>query len=486
MSHLPISLPGFEIEEVACGQNTLTITARAITPTARCPSCGHIATRIHSYYLRSPYDLPSSGLSVHLNLRVRRFRCQHEDCPRQTFAERLPELVAVSAQRTVRLTRLLHAFSLALSGEAGARLLADVGVLSSADTLLRLVKGSPLPMAETPDAIGVDDFALRRGQIYGTIIVDLSTHRPIALLPERTAETLSQWLVEHPGVKFISRDRSSEYMRGAAEGAPQAQQVLDRWHVLKNVREVVQRIVSRNHAALKQRQKDAGIIVRARYKKKRSSSEIAASQVARLRHQAWYEEVVELYRQGKSIAAIAQHLRMSPTTVRKFVYAGAFPERSAHRSRRIVRLEPYLPYSEQRVQQGCENASLLWQEICQQGFTHGYKMVNTWLREYLGKPGRNSSQQEIAKRQAFFDAVQVEQGVVFPTEEMAPGTASQGKSLPMVVEPLESPRHLTWLLLRDPESLNEQEQQKLTFIREVEALNTTYRLIQRFFRMVRN
>ena len=113
-------------------------------------------------------------------------------------------------------------------------------------------------------------------------------------------------------------------------------------------------------------------------------------------------------------------------------------------------------------------------------------MVNTWLREYLGKPGRNSSQQEIAKRQAFFDAVQVEQGVVFPTEEMAPGTASQGKSLPMVVEPLESPRHLTWLLLRDPESLNEQEQQKLTFIREVEALNTTYRLIQRFFRMVRN
>ncbi len=154
-----------------------------------------------------------------------------------------------------------------------------------------------------------------------------------------------------------------------------------------------------------------------------------------MRRQAWYEEVVDLYRQGKSIAAIAQHLQMSPTTVRKFVYAGAFPERSAHRSRRIVRLEPYLPYLEQRVQQGCENASLLWQEICQLGFTHGYKVVNTWLREYLGKPGRNSSEQEIAKRQAFFDAVQVEQGVVCPTEELAPGTASQGESSPMVVEP---------------------------------------------------
>ncbi|GHO98725.1 transposase [Reticulibacter mediterranei] len=433
--------------------------------------------------MRSPYDLPSSGLSVHLQLSVRRFRCQNEDCPRQTFVERLPELVAVSAQRTVRLTRLLYAFSLALSGEAGARLLLDAGILTSPDTLLRLVKGGQLPITKTPKAIGVDDFALRRGQTYGTIIVDLSTHRPIDLLPERTAETLSQWLVEHPGIEFISRDRSSEYMRGATEGAPQAQQVLDRWHVLKNVREVVQRIVNRNHASLKQRQKDAGVIVRARYKKKRSSSEIAASQVARLRRQAWYEEVVELYRQGNSIAAIAQQLQMSPTTVRKFVYAGAFPERSAHRSRRIVRLEPYLPYLEQRVQEGCENASLLWQEICQQGFTHGYKVVNTWLREYLEKPGRNSSQQEIAKRQAFFDVVQAEQGVVFSTEEMM--ETAQGESLSLVVEPLESPRHLTWLLLRDPGSLNVQEQQKLAFLREVEALNTTYELVQRFFEMVR-
>ncbi|WP_444544570.1 ISL3 family transposase [Reticulibacter mediterranei] len=461
----------------------LTITAVSTSQTAICPSCGKTSKRLHSSYMRSPYDLPSSGLSVHLQLSVRRFRCQNEDCPRQTFVERLPELVAVSAQRTVRLTRLLYAFSLALSGEAGARLLLDAGILTSPDTLLRLVKGGQLPITKTPKAIGVDDFALRRGQTYGTIIVDLSTHRPIDLLPERTAETLSQWLVEHPGIEFISRDRSSEYMRGATEGAPQAQQVLDRWHVLKNVREVVQRIVNRNHASLKQRQKDAGVIVRARYKKKRSSSEIAASQVARLRRQAWYEEVVELYRQGNSIAAIAQQLQMSPTTVRKFVYAGAFPERSAHRSRRIVRLEPYLPYLEQRVQEGCENASLLWQEICQQGFTHGYKVVNTWLREYLEKPGRNSSQQEIAKRQAFFDVVQAEQGVVFSTEEMM--ETAQGESLSLVVEPLESPRHLTWLLLRDPGSLNVQEQQKLAFLREVEALNTTYELVQRFFEMVR-
>ncbi len=222
LSHIPFPLPGFEIQQITRVESTLTITAVSTRETAICPSCGKMSKRLHSYYMRSPHDLPSSDLSVHLHLSVRRFRCQNEGCSRQTFVERLPELVAVSAQRTVRLTNLLHAFSLALSGEAGARLLSDVGVLTSADTLLRLVKGSPLPIAETPKAIGVDDFALRRGQTYGTIIVDLSTHRPIDLLTERTAETLSQWLVEHPGVEFISRDRSSEYMRGAAEGAPQA------------------------------------------------------------------------------------------------------------------------------------------------------------------------------------------------------------------------------------------------------------------------
>jgi transposase len=149
------------------------------------------------------------------------------------------------------------------------------------------------------------------------------------VLEERTGEVLADWLQQHLGVEVISRDRSSEYARGASDGAPHAQQVLDRWHVLKNRREVVQRIVSRNHAILKQRQKEAGATIRARYKKQRSSSEIAASQVARLKRQAWYEEVMEHYRQGKSIAAIASLLQMSPTTVRRFIYAGELPERSA-------------------------------------------------------------------------------------------------------------------------------------------------------------
>lgn len=211
---------------------------------------------------------------------------------------------------------------------------------------------------------------------------------------------------------------------------------------------------------------------------------IAASEVARLRRLAWYEKMVELYQQGKSIAAIAKELQMSPITVRKFVYAGAFPERSAHKFRETYRLTPSLPYLEQRVAEGCENASLLWKEISQQGFAHGYKVVNAWLRGYLGKPGRPSTEQEKAKHQAFMTKVAAEPGFAGLNEEVSlspPAVISTEQA----AEPIGSPRHLTWLLLRKPGSLTTSEQSILAFMREVKDLDTTYELAQPFFKMIR-
>ena len=485
LSHIPFSLPGFEIQRVAEVESQLCITAIATSDGATCPTCGETSRSIHSWYQRHPQDLPTSGRVVRLSLHVRRFRCRNKACPRQTFAERVPEVVPTSVQRTTRLTTLLKALAIAVNAQQASRLLVHFAILTSGDTLLRIAKHTPLPLLPTPRVIGVDDFALRRGKTYGTLVIDLSTHRPIDLLQERTAETLSQWLREHPGVEILSRDRSSEYSRGASEGAPNAQQVLDRYHVLTNVHEVVKRVVSRKHARLVQMQKDSGATIRTRFKKKRSHAEIAASQVARFKRQERYEEVLEHYRQGKSIPTIAQTLQMHPTTVRKFIAAGAFPERSAHKSRRFVRLEPFLPYLEKRVQEGCENANALWQEIGQQGYTHGYKPVNTWVREYLGKPGRRSSAREDARRQAFFDAVQAEQRTVPQPEKGDPEIPSPAEEPQMEVDPLESPRHLTWLLLRKPEQLTTKEQRVLTFICQEPDIQTTYTLAQRFFRMVR-
>jgi transposase len=207
---LPFSFPGFEIQEVRVDGSRLCISARSTSPTAECPTCHQISKRLHSYYLRSPTDLPVSGQTVHLELRVRRFRFQNQQCAQQTFAERFPETLLLHAQRTQRLTGILTLFALALSGRAGERLLAQAGMSTSADTLLRLAKRAASPAIKAPEILGVDDFAFRRGKTYGTMLVDLKTNRSLDLLPERTGDALADWLRQHPGVKLISRDRSSE------------------------------------------------------------------------------------------------------------------------------------------------------------------------------------------------------------------------------------------------------------------------------------
>ena len=243
---------------------------------------------------------------------------------------------------------------------------------------MRRVKRTPEEPLSVPEALGVDDFAFRRGDSYGTLLVDLTSHRPVDVLPDRTADTLSQWLRTHPGVHYLSRDRFPEYARGASEGAPSAQQVVDRWHLVKNLREVLERVLGRVHETLKQRQQASGLPVRARSRRRRSNNEQTASQMARLRREARYEDVVGLYKQGIPVLRIAEDLHMSRTTVRKFVAAGAFPERATTlRSRSI--LDPYVPYLQEHLNKGDANASQLWRDVRKQGFPGGYKVVG-WLQ----------------------------------------------------------------------------------------------------------
>lgn len=159
----------------------------------------------------------------------------------------------------------------------------------------------------------------------------------------------SAWLKAHPGVQWISRDRSGDYAQGVSEGAPEAQQIVDRWHLLKNWREALERVLGREYARLKQRQIDSGVSIRPRYKKTRSSSEVAASEASRARRLARYEEVMALWQQGNSFSAISRQLHLSPTTVSKFVHAGTFPERVPS-PRNTGHLTLYLPYLKQRVE----------------------------------------------------------------------------------------------------------------------------------------
>ena len=426
-----------------------------------------------------------SGRAVHLILHVRRFRCQNQQCQQQTFVERLPEVVPRYARRTTRLGATLSLFASALSGQAGSRLLNQVGMPVRADTLLRLAKQGGATAIKAPKILGVDDFAFRRGRTYGTILVDLETHRPVDLLAERTAEALIDWLKCHPGVEVISRDRTTEYARGASEGAPHAQQVADRWHILKNLREATERALKRIHAELVEQQKASGQPQAPRYQRRRSQTEIAASKVARLRRQAHYEEVVALYKQGVSVLGIADQLRMSRSTVRNFVYAGAFPER-ANTLRAKSLLDPYVPYLEKRWEQGCRNANQLWKELQEQGFVGGYKVVNRWLEPRREKPGRKHSQRE--KRLLGLTAVEEpgthservgQEQERFPVQ---PGEPSRHRSAEVA---LEAPRHLVWLLLRDPSRLDEQEQGTLSLVRKEQRVEALYGLAQSYVKLVR-
>ena len=228
----------------------LTVHLAITAPTAACPVCGSDARRVRSRYTRRLDDLPCLGRRVRLRVAVRRFVCPRSDCPRRIFAERLPGFAAPRARTTDRLRQTQTDIGSSLGGEAGSRLAARMGMATSPDTLLRRVKRLKNEPPGPPRVVGIDDWAWRKGQRYGTIVVDLERSDVIDLLPDRDADTVAAWLKAHPGVEVVSRDRSAAYAQAATEGAPQAGQVADRWHLLKNLREAVERVLERHSAAI--------------------------------------------------------------------------------------------------------------------------------------------------------------------------------------------------------------------------------------------
>jgi transposase len=366
------------LQDVLIDGERITLIAQTIGLRSPCPQCGELAARVHSRYTRTLADLPWQGRAVHIQLTVRRFFCLAAACPRQTFAERLPEVAAVSARTTVRLQAAHLLIGQALGGEAGVRLATPLGMPTSPDTLLRRVRRAPLPQQLAVRVLGVDDWAWKKGQRYGTILCDLERRRPVDLLPERSADSFASWLKAHPGAEIISRDRGDEYIKGANQGAPEAVQVADRFHLLVNLREALMRAVDRHHAHVLEAARAVTVSQEPKpLPSKTPQTEpaeqrlppdhrTARSQQRRARRLERYRRVVELNRQGVSLRGIARRMGMARGTVRHWLGAGSFPERAQHRV--TSRTDRFRDYLRRRWDEGCHNAAQLTREIRAMGF----------------------------------------------------------------------------------------------------------------------
>jgi transcriptional regulator with XRE-family HTH domain len=268
----------------------------------------------------------------------------------------------------------------------GKRILAIVDMPTSGDQILRMICHADEEECPTPSVLGVDDWAVRKRRTYGTILIDLERQRVVDLLPDREAETLAAWLLEHPGVEIITRDRGKNYIDGITQGAPEAIQIADRFHLLQNLHDTLKRMFENRARELRQAEKwaaealaetkgDPQDINEEDSEKKsarKSTPEISNQPTAY--QELRFAKVKELQKQGLTRREVARRLHLDRRTVSKYFELERLPK--------IVRSKPstsktssYMPYLTSRWEEGCQNRSQLYEELKGMGFTGSYSAV---------------------------------------------------------------------------------------------------------------
>ncbi|MGH8294239.1 MAG: ISL3 family transposase [Steroidobacteraceae bacterium] len=364
-----LSPAGLLIHTIEIGPERIVIAACCRAVAAPCPECGRPSGRVHSHYERRRLDLPSPGRTVQLRIAVRRFRCATHACRRHIFAQRLDSRVADrSARCTSRLEAIVYHLGIAMGGRPAATLAQRLMLPVSKDTLLRVVRRPAARDSSPLCIIGVDDWAWKKGQRYGSIVCDLERRCVVDLLPDREAGAVMAWLSRHPEIRLIARDRGGGYAQAAAGGASQAVQVADRWHLMENASAAFLEAVHRSMRAIRKLLGSTVIDL------------VLLTHAERLQHEGYL-------RRGE-VSGLIRALTRAATPIKEIV-------RRAGRSRKLVReivrggggdlfrgrsstLEPYLAWLDAEWSAGCRNGAELWRRLWATGFTGCLRVVTEW------------------------------------------------------------------------------------------------------------
>jgi transposase len=441
---------GLKIATISMREDLLIVQVVSTNMRSCCPLCFCSAERRHSQYTRMAADLPCAGFRVQLILHVRRFFCDNARCIRKIFTERLPAFVLPWARLTVRLCEALQSLGLATCGELGTRLAALLAIQTSPTTILRRIMLLPLDPVTSVIHLGIDDFALRRGRNYGTVLVDLQRHTVIDLLADRKAKTAKIWIQKHPEIRVVSRDRAGDYATAARQGAPQAIEAADRFHLIKNLAEAVEKALTHCRPEVQK-----GL-------KAKETAQVTILDVPLLSlvtdngqsysaHQTErydrYRQAMGLRKQGMIVKEIAKRVGLGRRTIQRWVKEETYVETNYHHSHRSS-FDAYAPYVKQRWESGCHNIQQIWREIQARGYPHSDRALRAHLEPLRGK---------------------------------VKGDFLEASSLDRF-----SAKAATWLFIRHLADLNEKEREELVTIRQgSETAETIYQLGQAFLQMVR-
>ncbi len=455
--HLPA---GITITSIHPSTTELVIRVACQALSMPCPECHQPSTRIHGNYERTVADLPCAGRNVLLLLTVRKFVCTTPTCPHKIFTERLPGLVSSYGRMTLRLIVLVQSLGLVAGGQMGTRQADRTGITTTPSTLLRHLMRLPAPVTRAVRVLGVDDFAWKKRFTYGTIMVDLERRKIIDVLADRESATVEAWLKAHPEIDVVSRDRGKEFAKAATLGAPQAQQVVDRFHVVKNFSEVLREILGHCRAEIRQGEAPVPQLEKAKEEHTRPLPTVAMWQQrtpirVKKVHQARqasrddrYEQMTILRAQGLTQKEVAKRMGMSEKAVRTWLKRGAAPTNERKFRRRSI-FDPYAAYVLQRWQEGTREAKQLYEEIQAQGFPGTVRIVQRFVQALRDEPEKIS---------------------------LGPATAVERFSA----------NAATWLFIRDPAQLTAEKLAELELICQYsETARLTYALTQQFLTMLR-